>query len=80
MCCDSWGCKESDTTEQLNRTELSKYFDLQIHLWFYILSLQAFDVTVLCKIFTVNRQFPNGKESYFLFPLLITRQHVCQKI
>ena len=21
MCCDSWGCKESDTTEQLNRTE-----------------------------------------------------------
>ena len=20
-CCDSWGCKESDTTEQLNRTE-----------------------------------------------------------
>ena len=23
MCCDSWGCKESDTTEQLNRTELN---------------------------------------------------------
>ena len=22
-CCDSWGCKESDTTEQLNWTELS---------------------------------------------------------
>jgi len=22
MCCDSWGCKESDTTEQLNWTEL----------------------------------------------------------
>ena len=21
MCCGSWGCKESDTTEQLNRTE-----------------------------------------------------------
>ena len=21
MCCDSWGCKELDTTEQLNRTE-----------------------------------------------------------
>ena len=20
-CCDSWGCKESDTTEQLNSTE-----------------------------------------------------------
>ena len=23
VCCDSWGCKESDTTEQLNWTELS---------------------------------------------------------
>ena len=22
MCCDSWGCKESDTTERLNWTEL----------------------------------------------------------
>ena len=22
MCCDSWGHKESDTTEQLNQTEL----------------------------------------------------------
>ena len=24
-CCDSWGCKESDTTEQLNWTELNAY-------------------------------------------------------
>ena len=24
-CCDSWGCKESDTTERLNWTELSRY-------------------------------------------------------
>ena len=23
VCCDSWGCKESDTTEQLNWTELA---------------------------------------------------------
>ena len=23
MCCDSWGCKESDMTERLNRTELN---------------------------------------------------------
>ena len=23
-CCDSWGCKESDTTEQLNWTELTE--------------------------------------------------------
>ena len=24
MCCDSWGRKESDTTERLNGTELNK--------------------------------------------------------
>ena len=24
-CCDSWGCKESDTSEQLNWTELKNY-------------------------------------------------------
>ena len=23
MCCSPWGCKESDVTERLNRTELS---------------------------------------------------------
>ena len=25
-CCDSWGCKESDTTERLNWTELNWWF------------------------------------------------------
>ena len=25
VCCGSWGCKESDTTERLNRTELKSY-------------------------------------------------------
>ena len=29
VCCDSWGCKESDTTEQLNWTDLTT---LLIHL------------------------------------------------
>ena len=28
-CCDSWGCKESDTTERLNRTEF-KWYHLKI--------------------------------------------------
>ena len=27
-CCDSWGCKESDTTERLNRTELNENLGL----------------------------------------------------
>ena len=30
-CCDSWGCKESDTTEQLNWTEEGKQSFLRIH-------------------------------------------------
>ena len=25
MCCSPWGCKESDTTERLNGTELKEY-------------------------------------------------------
>ena len=29
-CCDSWGCKESDMTEQLNWTELKEAKDLYI--------------------------------------------------
>ena len=27
MCCDSWGRKESDMTEQLNQTELTERVD-----------------------------------------------------
>ena len=29
VCCSLWGCKESDTTEQLNRTELLLKLKLQ---------------------------------------------------
>ena len=31
-CCDSRGCEESDTTEQLNWTELMVYFGLEISI------------------------------------------------
>ena len=31
-CCDSWGCKESDTTERLNWTELNKPYTALHHL------------------------------------------------
>ena len=31
-CCDSWGHKESDTTERLNWTELNAYFHIRQHL------------------------------------------------
>ena len=33
-CCNSWGCKESDTTEWLNRTELNDLIKIQISLIF----------------------------------------------
>ena len=29
-CCDSWGCKESDTTEQLNWTELTDWSRIRL--------------------------------------------------
>ena len=38
-CCDSWGRKEPDMTEQLNWTELNVFFHLKLHFWlslFYI--------------------------------------------
>ena len=38
VCCNSWGRKESDMTEQLNWTELNVQF-MQILSWAQILSL-----------------------------------------
>ena len=41
VCCDSWGHKELDTTEQLNRTELtvkySHYIYIQRYTYIYII-------------------------------------------
>ena len=36
VCCDSWGHKEPDTTEQLNRTELMLHILLSIFFLSYI--------------------------------------------
>ena len=33
VCCDSWGCKESDTTEQLNWTELQGLAIMRFGQW-----------------------------------------------
>ena len=33
VCCDSWGCKESETTERLNQTELKLLF-MSVSLFF----------------------------------------------
>ena len=32
MCCSSWGCKELDTTERLNSTELTLVAQMVKHL------------------------------------------------
>ena len=43
-CCDSWGWKESDMTEQLNWIELGEIFlhKLFSFVWFYTLQLKMF--------------------------------------
>ena len=45
-CCDSWGRKESDTTERLNWTELN-WSDLAAAAAFFSESLVSADLTVL---------------------------------
>ena len=47
VCCDSWGCKESDTTEWLNWTELnwvSNYFYVTLSFCFETLELVFYPV------------------------------------
>ena len=46
VCCDSWGCKESDTTEQLNWTELNWTLSLAITLT----HPPTFSANVICFI------------------------------
>ena len=38
VCCDSWGCKELDTTELLNWTELKHTKKLKINQWIYLIT------------------------------------------
>ena len=51
-CCNSWGCKESDTTERLNWTELqlirmayAKIFTLKFNFWNYFVLKNLFKKT-----------------------------------
>ena len=49
-CCDSWGCKELDTTEQLNWTELSIYILVIYLMWF----ASIFFTSMACHFIFLN--------------------------
>ena len=72
LCCGSWGCKESDTTEQLNWTELKPEKKLIIHFkWlknnrYAIISNQCF-----CKFGTEG-----SIGSLIDWPLVIVRTYL----
>ena len=56
-CCDSWGCKESDTTEWLNRTELILSSIEAISIYFPTNSARAFHFCTPSPAFIVCRLF-----------------------
>ena len=57
-CCDSWGHKESDTTERLNWTEL-KILYCHVKTSYHQLSLQSFqNPASLQQLSTVNKAWP----------------------
>jgi len=53
-CCNSWGCKESDTTEQLNWTELSEFLNISCCSFqlqnFYLVLLQIMSISLLIPL------------------------------
>ena len=52
-CCGSWGCKESDTTEQLNRTESIYEYSTTVYgkdLLQQFYALQIVSITILCYV------------------------------
>ena len=54
-CCSPWGCKESDTTEQLNWTDVSGSFLILIliNCFSCVLTLEVLGITVFFFIYTV---------------------------
>ena len=42
VCCDSWGCKESDTTERLNWLNWTEYYQIFFHYDWNIFSAWTF--------------------------------------
>ena len=83
-CCDSWGCKDLDTTEQLNWTELNgaRCHNLSLYIYIYIFSfksaLSLSSLTLMKRLFSSSSlsAFRVVSSTYlrllmFLFPILI---------
>ena len=53
-CCNSWGRKESDTTERLNWTELTEGYRIyELHLFFALIAI-SIKIIVKVTIITIN--------------------------
>ena len=76
-CCDSWGCKESDTTERLNWTELmqtkKQNLNLYLKLYLKINSKCILDICVRCE----NRILQVSVLPCFLAGEMIWNSGVC---
>ena len=59
MCCSSWGLKESDTTERLNRTELNGHLTPK-------LTFSAYSISYSVKTFVnILQPFPCDLRSFY---------------
>ena len=52
VCCSSWGCKELDTTERLNKTELIYHVPWAAGYccYYYITALKSYIIIIICYV------------------------------
>ena len=71
VCCDSWGCKESDMTEWLNWTELNQLVNNQS-----MLTVQWFYIYIFFFSMTLSSQYYPMKVLYFLGYTLVSKKRL----
>jgi len=80
-CCDSWGPKESDTTEQLNWTELSTHASPWYCLlpFFIMLAYLSFWEIYLMSLFRLENLYslPRTKDKSWTSRYCTKTQHAC---
>ena len=73
-CCDSWGRKESDTTEQLNWTEyklkhiLKKFYNFLLLSSYFVLLVYDFTSSCLSFPFAVHSSYNCFHKNFFVYP------------